>query len=123
MSLVQSDIRVLERERYEAMMRGDVEALDRLLSERVCYVHSHGGRDTKASYLRALTEGSIRYLTLDFTADEHLVTVDSVVLTGTMAATVQRENTVREVRSTTSSMWAKEADGQWRLQLFQATSA
>lgn len=122
MSLEQSDIRLLERQRYDAMTQGDVQALDRLLSENVYYVHSHGGRDTKATYLRSLAEGSIRYLTVDFTTEEHLVTVDSVVLTGTMAARVQRKNTIREVRSATSSVWAKEADGQWRLQLFQATS-
>lgn len=123
MSCEQQDVLMLERARYDAMARGDVEVLDRLLSEKVCYVHSRGGQDTKSAYLGPLAEGSVQYLAVDFTTEEHLVTTDSVVLTGTMAATVRRDNFVREVRSATSSVWAKEVDGHWRLQFFQATPA
>jgi hypothetical protein len=49
-------IRQLEDERYQAMLDGDVETLDRLLSPRLSYTHSNGDRDSKESYLRKVRD-------------------------------------------------------------------
>jgi len=46
---VADQIHALEVERYAAMIAGDVEALGRLLSDRLVYSHSTGDHDSKAS--------------------------------------------------------------------------
>src|SRR5271170_5148234 len=44
-------IEALEDERYAAMLSGDTAKLDLLLDDRLCYVHSSGRVDNKASYI------------------------------------------------------------------------
>jgi hypothetical protein len=46
---VADQIHALEDERYAAMIASDVEALGRLLSDRLVYSHSTGDHDSKAS--------------------------------------------------------------------------
>ena len=46
---VADQIHALEDERYAAMIASDVEALGRLLSDRLVYSHSTGGHDSKAA--------------------------------------------------------------------------
>ena len=48
---VATTVAALEDERYAAMLSGDTGKLDRLLDDRLCYVHSSGRVDNKASYL------------------------------------------------------------------------
>ena len=47
-------IATLEDERYAAMLSGDKVKLDRLMDDRLRYVHSSGREDDKVSYMDAL---------------------------------------------------------------------
>ena len=47
-------IATLEDERYAAMLSGDKVKLDRLMDDRLRYVHSNGREDDKVSYMDAL---------------------------------------------------------------------
>jgi len=49
-------IRVLEEQRYEAMLRPDIAALERLLDDELTYTHSSGVVDTKATYLAGVRD-------------------------------------------------------------------
>ena len=55
-----------EEQRRQAMLGGDIAALEALLSDGLVYVHSTGGRDTKTTYLNKLASGSLKYLSLSF---------------------------------------------------------
>jgi Domain of unknown function (DUF4440) len=44
-------ILVLEEQRYNAMLAGDVATLERLLDDELTYTHSSGVVDTKATYI------------------------------------------------------------------------
>jgi hypothetical protein len=46
-------IATLEDERYAAMLSGDKVKLDRLMDDRLRYVHSNGREDDKVSYMDA----------------------------------------------------------------------
>jgi ketosteroid isomerase-like protein len=46
-----------EDRRYQAMLDGDLEALDALCADELSYTHSNGVRDTKAEYFGKLREG------------------------------------------------------------------
>ena len=54
-------IRDLERDRFRAMVDGDEEALEVLLSERLWYVHTNGKRENKRQFIEAVTVGRRRY--------------------------------------------------------------
>lgn len=50
-----------DADRYRAMLAGDVDALDRLLSPDLTYTHSSAHRESKAEYLASLSSGRVRY--------------------------------------------------------------
>lgn len=55
------DIEDLEECRWKALIAGDRDVLDRLLSDDMVYTHSTGRVDGKESYLEAVTGGFLRY--------------------------------------------------------------
>ena len=54
-----------DAERRAAMIAGDVDVLDGLLSDDLVWTHSSGRTDGKAAFLQAIASGAVRYLTLD----------------------------------------------------------
>jgi hypothetical protein len=50
-----------QKERMQAMVRGDVEALSRLLPDDLTYTHASGVIDTKASLLSSIQSGKLKY--------------------------------------------------------------
>ena len=54
-------IRALERDRFRAMVDGDVPLLNQLLSDSVSFVHSNGKRETKRQFIDAISAGHRRY--------------------------------------------------------------
>ena len=54
-------VEALERQRFDAMVRSDVAALDALLSDELHYGHSSGFAEGKAAYLDAVRRGVYVY--------------------------------------------------------------
>lgn len=50
-----------ERRRFEAMVKGDLAALESILADDLQYTHSNGAFDTKASFIGALKSGELQY--------------------------------------------------------------
>jgi len=113
-------IRALEDERYDAMLAGAADTLDRLLSDRLVYTHSTGGRDTKASYLAKMREGAIIYESIEHPVEDVIVTGTTAVVIGGMNARLQLGGQPRELHNTITAVWVEE-DGTWRLIAFQGT--
>ena len=119
---MQDEIRALEARRYAAMASGDIGALEALLSERLVYAHSNATTDSKASYLDTLRDGSLRYLSVDFTTEQVLEAgPGAAAALGRMSARVFRYGAEREIASLTLALWTKEGDA-WRLLAYQPTS-
>jgi ketosteroid isomerase-like protein len=110
----------VERHRFEAMVRGDLAALDRVLAEDLTYVHTTGGVDTKESFLAALESGAVRYVSIQ--PEEVRFRVYGAVAVGNgtseMAVRVQGEDHLFRIRYT--DVYAREG-GQWRLVAWQST--
>ena len=104
----------LEERRRQALLAGDLPALQRLLAEGLVYVHSTGACDRRDSYLAKLAGGSLRYLELDFS--EQAATVS-----GRMSALVSKDGQRKSVASLFMTVWACGADGEWRLHAHQGT--
>jgi ketosteroid isomerase-like protein len=117
---VRQAVLALENERYAAMLAGDADALDRLLSNRLVYVHSTGGRDTKAEYLDRVRSGFFVYETIDHPVEVIIVAGGAAVVVGAMNARVQRDGKLVDLRNSVCAVWAGE-DGTWRLVAFAPT--
>ena len=117
---IEDTVRALEDERYAAMLASDVDTLDRLLSDRLVYTHSTGGRETKASYLDRVRSKFLVYSSIDHPVDEVIVAGGAVVVIGAMNAQAHRDGKLLALRNSVCAVWADE-DGTWRLVVFQPT--
>jgi len=108
-----------EEQRRQAMLSGDITALDALLSDGLVYVHSTGGRDSKTTYLDKLASGGLKYLTLSF-EDLQVHAAGTVqVVTGRMSAEVSIQGQSKAICSLFMTVWMPElaADGQQGLRM------
>jgi ketosteroid isomerase-like protein len=55
-------VKALELERFQAQVKNDFAALERLLADDLVYTHSSGNVDTKAAYIDSLRSGKSKYL-------------------------------------------------------------
>jgi ketosteroid isomerase-like protein len=117
---VARQVRDAEDRRYAAMIAGDVAALGELLSDRVVYTHSHGGRDTKQEWLGNLGSGALVYHAAEHPVTEVIVLGDAAVVVGEMHADVTSARGSVHLANATIAVWGLE-DGSWRLAAFQST--
>jgi hypothetical protein len=57
----EKEILALEDRRFDAMIKGDFGALDKLGHEELLYTHSSGVTDTKKSWIESMKSGKARY--------------------------------------------------------------
>jgi hypothetical protein len=112
----------LEERRRQALLAGDLPALQGLLAEDLVYVHSTGVCDRKATYLVKLSGGSLKYLELNFSDLQVQVLQQAAVVSGRMAATVSKDGQQKNVASLFMTVWTCGSDGVWRLHAHQGTS-
>lgn len=60
-----AEVETAERARFDAMVKGDLAALERMLHDDLTYVHSNARRETKAEFLNALKTGTLKYVAID----------------------------------------------------------
>jgi hypothetical protein len=110
---------IAEEQRRQAMLGGDIAALDALLSEGLVYVHSTGGRDSKTTYLDKLASGSLKYLTLSFEDLQVHAAGPGEMVTGRMSAEVVIGGQSKAIRSLFLTVWMPEpgADGRQGLRM------
>lgn len=114
-----------EEQRRQALLAGDMAALEALLSDGLVYVHSTAVRDGKDSYLAKLRGGGLKYLSLAFDELQACAVGDAVVVTGRMSAEIEKDGQRKPVRSLFMTVWAQAVgpDGrrEWRLHAHQGT--
>jgi ketosteroid isomerase-like protein len=113
-------IRQLEDERYQAMLNGDVEALDRLLSSRLNYTHSNGSQDSKDSYLRKVRDGYFAYRSVEHPVHRIEVLGGAALVLGEMHATADIDGRPAQIHSSSLAVWAQDG-GDWTLIAYQPT--
>ena len=92
-------IRILENERYAAMIAGDVGALDRLLSDRLVYGHSNAEPDSKDSFLERVRDRTFVYESIDHPEERIIIAGGAVVVLGAMIANVYLPGELRTLRT------------------------
>lgn len=64
-SAAEKAVRATEKQRFEAQVTKNYAVLDRVLAPDLVYTYSHGGSDTKQSYIESLREGKSKYDSID----------------------------------------------------------
>lgn len=116
----QAEVWAFEEARRIAMIKGDVAALDQLVSEALIYTHSSGGQDSKPSWLSKVASGDLRYETVAFTEPTITVIDGTALIAARMSAKVLRAGQPGNVSSLYLAVWVREPAG-WRLAAVQAT--
>lgn len=113
----------LERERGRCIVAEDTAALRELLSERLVHTHTRGNSDDRESYLAFVT-GLIQVLDVQRVGLRVIPLGDAAaVMHGKQVNTARKRGSEEQVvvESVVTQVWAREADGRWRMVAFQAT--
>lgn len=111
----------LEERRRQALLAGDLPALQGLLADDLVYVHSTGASDRKDSYLAKLAGGGLKYLSLAFGEQRTQGLPFAAIVGGRMSAVVLKDGQQKNVASLYLAVWACDPDGIWRLHAHQGT--
>jgi hypothetical protein len=108
-----------ESKRCAAMLANDVNALGRLLDERLHFNHATGTVDNKAGYLAKVAAGRIAYAAIEWSEQRVIALGGAAVLTGRMTTLVRVEQTEKRLENRVITVWAYQDE--WRLVAFQST--
>ncbi|TWF80565.1 uncharacterized protein (TIGR02246 family) [Pseudonocardia hierapolitana] len=117
---IEATIRALEDARYDAVVRGDVEAFAGLSHPELTYTHSTGSVDTLDSYREKLESGYYDYHRIDHPIDRIVVEGDTALVIGEMHADITAGGTRKTLANRALAVWVR-ADGTWRLLAYQPT--
>jgi len=117
---VEDEIRQCEIRRFQAMVRGDVAALDAVLSEDLSYTHATGVHETKAEFLAKLKAGQLKYESI--TPEDLQVRVYGTmgVVTGVSRVKVQSRGEALSFQLRFTDVYVKK-DNRWQMVAWQAT--
>lgn len=109
------DVMAAERNRREALLRGDTAALGTLLSEELRYIHSNGRVESKRDILTGFESKHVAYGRFDLSGLEaRTIAEDVVVLTGKIHQRKRSGDLRADAHLLFHAVWRNEA-GTWRL--------
>ena len=110
-----------ERQRCDAMIAGDLAALDASLATELQFHHATGTVDDKAAFLAKMAAGRIVYTAIAC-SEERVTSLgpDHALLTGRMTTDVRVEGVEKRLNNRVMTVWTQQA-GDWRLLAFQST--
>lgn len=117
---IKDEILKVERERDQAMVKGDIATLDRIFADDYFWVSVDGTIHVKAERFADLRSGVVKYES--FEQDNYRVQAypDTVVLTGRAFSPVQYHGRVNSNPRQFTNVYIKE-NGIWRLAVHQST--
>ena len=117
---VEAEIRRLEDERGQAMLRRDAAALDRILADDLTYTHSSGRVDTKPDFIRSYTATDQRYVAFDRDNVRVRVYGDAAVVTGTAKVHVKSDTRDAKFEIRFVDVYVRR-NGRWQMVAWQST--
>ena len=77
---IKAEIKKLEDRRFQAMIDGDFDTLDKLLGDDLTYTHSSGQADTRTEYIALCKRGVFKYQKIERPIEEIQVYGETVVV-------------------------------------------
>lgn len=100
--------------RLQALIAGDVDALERVLSDDLVFVHANGRQDDKHGYLAYCRSGHVRYRAIARREPAVKITSGIAVLCAAADIEVTMDGAQRSATARYMSVWTKSAGG-WKL--------
>ncbi len=114
------EIRAAEAALYRAMIAKDIAALDQILADDVCYIHSPGFAEDKSEYLAGVKKGLYDYEAITSRNVTIKQVGDIAIMHGIAEMKVSETGKPRDLLHLLFTLvWIR--DGAWRLFLRQAT--
>ncbi len=116
----EQEILQTERRRFEAMVKGDLATLERILADDLQYTHSNGVFDTKASFIATLKSGELQYQGV--TPEDLCARVygSTAVVTGVSLMNVRVRGQQASFRVRFTDVYVKR-DDRWQMVAWHAT--
>jgi len=113
-------LRAAEIARFEANVKADTAALDKLLAEDLAYTHSTGALETKSQFIASLTNGATDYVSME-PAIESLRVIGNVgLIRGNANVTVKLGGATSTFVISYDDAWLWK-DGRWQLTSWRST--
>lgn len=113
-----------ERARCDALVRGDIAALDQLLHDDLIHIHANGATEDKAGFL-ATAANRFQFLKMERRSFDvlELHSQDIAMSVGVLHQDIRiiQRDEIRSMQIVTTQIWARR-DGMWKQRAFQATS-
>ncbi len=116
----EGDIRGIEQQRFEAMTKRDVHALDHLLSADLVYTHGTGWRQNKTEFLASIRSGEILYHSITSEGFKVNFYGSTAVVTGKVLIKANNKGQEMTVPLLYLEVFAKQ-DGRWQLVAWEST--
>ena len=109
-----------ESARFDAMIKGDTAALEKLLADELSYTHSNAQVQDKAAFISDIKTGKIKYLTVEPTDQKARVFGTTAIVTGGASVhVVQNGNDLTfKIRYTDTHI---RRGGSWQMVAWQST--
>ena len=118
--MTSEEILTLQDRRFAAAVEEDFKALDALVHDELVYTHSHGGGDTKASWIETMRLRKTRYRKVTCSERKARRYGDVALITGRADFEVESSGQPRSLRLVFLEAWAKTPQG-WKFVAWQST--
>ena len=109
-----------EDERNHAVLRGDVDLLNRVYADDLIYVNAFGETLTRAQHLANFGSGNLKMTKLSHTDTRLHLFGDTAIVTGLSTSTINYQGKVYSTPRKFTDVWVKQ-DGQWRFAVHHET--
>ena len=106
--------------RFDAALRGDVAALDKLMADDLDYCTFRGDCETKQQYLGEVKSGRLKYVSIDPAVSRVKLFADSAVVTGLATVTAIRDGTEQTIHISWAGVLAWR-DDRWQMTTWTST--
>ena len=117
---IEGDIRQGERDRFAAMVKADIGALDKLLAPELSYTHSNAQLQDKGGFLGDIRSGAIKYLSIDATDIFVKVFGNAAYVTGGATVHVMQNGNDLTIKIRYTNMQINRT-GSWQMVAWEAT--
>ena len=116
----EQEVRKAESDRFAAMLKGDLAALERLLAPELIYTHGDGRVVDKAAFIADLKTGDFKYVSIDAVNPKVRVFGDTAIVNGVAGMSVVNKGAPAKIRIVYSTTQLRR-NGAWQMISWHAT--
>ena len=116
----EADVRKSEQARWDAMIKADAAALERLLAPDLTYMHGDGRMVDKATFIKELQTGDFKYVSITPESSRVRVFGDAAIVNGTTGMQVQNKGVPATIRIVYTVTQVRR-NGLWQMAAWHAT--